>query len=1127
MSFLEDIARARALLAENRRVSLRAIQREFGLDSETLDDFVEELVDVQQVADRDGSVLVFRSEHEGVAAAAGSPSDEPVATPARPEAPVPATAPAASAGERRQLTVLFCDLVDSTRISSMLDPEDWREIVQLYQKSATAIVERFGGHVAQYLGDGILVYFGHPRAHEDDAERAVRAGLSIVRDMPSLNEALPRAGQPVMLQVRIGVHTGPVVLGTMGDHSEQLLAMGQTTNLAARLQDHARPDTVVMSTQTRRLVKGVFLTHDLGTRELKGIDEPVHIIEVESVSGVRSRIELLAVEGLTPLVGREQELGLLDDRFEQAADGYGQAVLINGEAGIGKSRIVQAFQERLGERPHSWLECRCSPYTQDSAFHPMLELLRGALVQRPELDLDNRIAAIENGLRTADFDLAACVPLMTDALGLPLPERYEPLTLAPEGRRKKLINLLVEWVLRLARSQPLVMLIEDLHWIDPSSRELFGELLDQMPRSHVLVLATHRPDFESTWPAKGHMTPMQLSRMTRAQLADLVRKSAKDRVLPEEWLDQIIRRSDGVPLFAEELTRTVLETNPDVDPRGEVPTLHIPETLQDSLMARLDALGPVKELAQLGAVLGREFDYTSLLQISPLVAEALSSALDDAVKEELFYQRGTPPDARYVFKHALIRDAAYQSLVRSQRQRYHLRVAEALIARTPAIVEEQPERVAHHLTEAGESERAIALWQAAGRIAAANSSHGEAILHLRKALRLLEELPHDTDALELRIYVALSASVMSAFGHTSEEMLEITDRLEELIKVLPEELSAFIALWRIANVTTSSKSTEAGYLQAGRVYEAGTQAGEYLLIQAGIFTQAHAIALGGQATQIPDLLSRLRPFDLALDRQASLELGVSPSSMALQWGAWPTWALGFPTQAAVLLDQAIDQARQVGQLHPLAMVLCMGVILPLGSRQWDVLSRQAGEAHDIARENGFPFIENITRIVAVYLRAQSGEPDVAAVASAMQGAGATGNRGGLAVILWAGAEVHRLGGEPDGALRMIDTAFAAAHPLGQHHWDAELHRLRGEILASEKGDAEAGETCFREALDIARGQGARMLELRAATSFARLLRDAGRSAEAQALLGPVYEWFTEGHELPDLVDAKTLLAELD
>ena len=491
----------------------------------------------------------------------GAPLSEQAAPqPAAPPELAPAAPGPAEAAERRQLTVMFCDLVGSTDLSQHLDAEDLRSVVRAYQEAASGAIDRYAGHIAQYLGDGLLVYFGYPQAHEDDAERAVRAGLEILAALRTLNDALePKHG--MRLAARVGIHTGPVVIGAMGGGAKsEVLALGDTTNIAARLEAVAAADTVVISGATRRLVPGMFLLQDLGTPPLKGVATPIHAHAVLQATGVRSRLDV-DPSMLTPLVGRDQELGLLIARWEQAQEGDGQAVLIAGEAGLGKSRLLQAFRERLAAAPHSWLECRCTPYSQGSAFHPLIELVEQGLGFKPHDDPESKLRRLEAGLAYAKLSTSEVVPLIAALLSLPLPDRYPPLRQSPELQRKQTMEALVAWTLALAEQQPLVMLYEDLHWCDPSTVEILGLLLGQSPTAKVLTLLTFRPSFAPPWPARSHVTPLAVNRLSRRQATNMIGGMTRGVPLPDAVVQRIVERADGVPLFVEEVTKMVLESD--------------------------------------------------------------------------------------------------------------------------------------------------------------------------------------------------------------------------------------------------------------------------------------------------------------------------------------------------------------------------------------------------------------------------------------------------------------------------------------------------------------------------------------------------------------------------------------
>ena len=579
--------------------------------------------------------------------------------PIAPEAsPIPS--PLTGQGERRHLTVMFCDLVGSTALSQQLDAETYREIVRAYQARGAEAIERYEGHVVQYLGDGLLVYFGYPQAHEDDAERAIRAGRDVLRGLEMLStRTLAQHG--VAITARVGIHTGPVVVGEMGGgEKKEVLALGDAPNIAARLEGFAEPGSLVVSDATLRLVTGVFVSEDRGVPELKGIQEPIRVHRILQPSGTRSRLD--RATGLTPFVGREQERGLLLDRFEQAQEDLGQAVLIAGEAGIGKSRLVHQLREQLQQTPHSWLECRTSPYTQSSALYPLIELLEGALDFRKEDSAEDTLGRLERGLAYVGLDSDEAVTLFASLLSLRLPERYAPLEMSPQLQRQKTLETLLAWVFALGEKQPLVLVVEDLHWIDPSTLEWLGLLIEQCPTANVLLLMTHRPDFEPPWPGRAHLHAITLSRLSRRQSQQLIAGAIPEAALSDEIVERITSRSDGVPLFVEELAKGLVEA-------GSADSLDIPETLQDSLMARLDRLGEAKLVAQLGSAIGREFEYTLLEAVAPLTEAALREGLDRLVEAELVYRRGLPPRATYTFKHALVQDTAYASLLESANAR--------------------------------------------------------------------------------------------------------------------------------------------------------------------------------------------------------------------------------------------------------------------------------------------------------------------------------------------------------------------------------------------------------------------------------------------------------------------------
>jgi class 3 adenylate cyclase/tetratricopeptide (TPR) repeat protein len=975
MGFLEIVGRAKGYLREHGRISLRALKREFDLDDETLDELAEELVDLQRVASREGNVL----------SRVGPPAVEPDTerapkTPSKVGAASSATAagPPGTKGERRHLTVMFCGLVGSTALGESLDPEELHGLMRDYQEMCAEVFDRCGGQIANYSGDGLLVYFGYPQAHEDDAERAVRAGLGVLGELERSNERF-EARYGARISVRMSIHSGPVVVGELGGSEasgEQIL--GHTMNLAEGLEEAAEPDTVVISTETLRLVQGIFRTRDLGMRSLKGMDEPVRIHQVVSAAGMRSRLDVEAAAGLTPLVGRDQELGLLDDRWAQVREGWGQAMLVCGEAGIGKSRLMQAFRERLAEHAHTWLECRCSPYTQESSLQPVLELQRLALGFKVEEAAELKFRRLEAGLVAAGFDPAETLPLMAALHSLKLPEGYEEPLLGPEGRRKQTLDLLTEWVLRLGREQPLVLLMEDLHWVDPSTLELLGMILDQVARAPVLLLLTYRPAFQPPWGVHSHLTPLLLARLTRAQMGDLVRKAARDRDLDEAWVGEIVRRADGVPLFGEELTRTVVESNPDPPRGGETPAFQIPETLQDLLTARLDMLGPVKELAQLGAVLGREFSYDLLLKVSPLKEERLREALAEAVSEELFYQRGTPPESTYLFKHTLVGDVAYRSLLRSARRRHHLRVAETLLERMPQVAEEQPELVAHHLTQAGEGERAISYWQQAGERANAQVAHEEARSHWLQVRRLVAELEDSPRKLFLELLACGRLALLGwLLGTPSDEIEALFAEGKALAERIPDPRPQTMLQIGYSGFVGMSDGDITRYVSAARE---GLRLAElsgdpvHQLVARGALAQA--LNLAGNPAESLELLDRSiaeRPEDPLAGREIS---GISMWIYAVIERFRALGPLGRLGESDETLARGIELAREHGELQLLSLGLSARVIRGEWSGETNTLLADARQAVEIAERTGVPiFLSTALACLADALRLDGRHPE--------------------------------------------------------------------------------------------------------------------------------------------------------
>ena len=798
-------------------ISYRRMKLSFGLDDDGLEELRSELIGIKQLAaDVNGKRLVLASEGrlarpEGTALPQPLPALRHVEKPTAPAAPSVLSAPvappavaAAPEAERRQLTVMFCDLVGSTALSTGMDPEDLRDVIASYQSRCSAVIRRYDGFVAKYMGDGILVYFGYPRAHEDEAERSVRAGLDIVDAMAELNAAIRRP-PGVELAVRIGIATGPVIVGDQigeGTASETAV-VGETPNLAARLQALAQPNQIVVSSATRAMLGDHFDLEDLGGFELKGFAEPVPAWRVLSARDVESRFAATRTGSSAPLVGRQEEMGLLLRAWEGSCHGRGQVVLIQGEAGVGKSRLVEGLREAAG-KDHIWVALRCSPFHTASAFHPIIEHLKRVFGWEPEDMAPQHLAKLEAGLGGfKTLPLAESVRLFADLMSVPAPEdRYPRLSMTAQQQRDATLDAIVAWLIETAEGSPVLMAWEDLHWADPTTLEALGMLIEQAPTAAMLVVATYRPELTPPWPQRSHMTPITLNRLERPEVETMVGHLAGGRSLPGEVVDHIVAKADGVPLYVEELTKAilgsgVLEARADIYVlTGALAQLHIPETLQDSLMARLDRAPLLREVAQLGSVLGREFAYDMISALAGIEEEMLQRGLGQLVVNELLYQRGRPPRSRYLFKHALIQDAAYQSLLKRTRQHYHERAAKLLEDRFPEVASTQPELVAHHYTEANCPMPAIAYWLRAGAAAARQSANLEAADQFRRGLALVEALsdPRERAERELDLQMALGPALFATKTYIHPDIGRTYSRAWELCRQLGDHPREFTAL---------------------------------------------------------------------------------------------------------------------------------------------------------------------------------------------------------------------------------------------------------------------------------------------------------------------------------------------
>ena len=1163
MTFDDVLGQVRELLRREKRVSYRGLQRRFALDEAYLEDLKEELLfSHPEITEVEGRGLVWNDKppetaEETPAQTTTAPATEllPATSLAQPEQPTPA-------GERRQLTVMFCDVVGSTALSERLDPEDLQTVIRTYQEVSAQVVERYEGYIAQYLGDGLLVYFGYPTAHEDDAARAVRAGLGIISALDRTRSHFP---QPV--QVRIGIHTGPVVVGQMGGGSRQEeLALGETPNIAARVQGQAAPDSVVISTATYSLVQGLFACQDLGPHALKGISAAQSLYQVQSESGAQSRFDVAVRTGLTPLVGRGQELGLLGACWEQAVTGQGQVVLLSGEAGVGKSRLAQAFKDQVIEQTipaePTRLEFRCSPYHHNTALYPMLEYLQ----QRLQFDSADtppaKLVKLEQWLSRFRFPQAATFPLLAALLSLPPPAGRTPLSFSPQKQKQLTLDALVAWLLEEAERGVAYCSWEDLHWADPSTLELLGVLADQVPTARLLVLLTCRPEFHPPWPVRSSMTSLTLSRLDRSRVEAMITQVAGGKTLPTEIVEQVVTKTDGVPLFVEELVKMVVESdfvtavNSHYKLTGPLPALAIPSTLHDSLMARLDRLATAKEVAQLGATLGREFSAELLRAVSPWDVTILDQGLAQLVEAELLFRRGLPPHGQYTFKHALVRDTAYQSLLKRTRQQYHERIARVLEDQFGAVVEAQPELVAQHYTEAGLSGPAIAYWYKAGQQASQRSANIEAMSHLNQGLELLMSLPDTPEQRqqELRFQLALGAVQIAARGYASPEARRTFARARELSEQLGDSSQHFPALVGIATT----------YLVAGEIKTAHQHAAQLLSLAhhqraAALVVPAHSTFgivsfwRGEQAVAREHLERAIALYAPHRDNPSASGVAQDHGVISRSFAALALWVLGYPDQALKRTQEALNLARELAHPYSLAFALGFAARLHQLRREGQLTREQAEATITLCTDQGIPFFLALGTVLRGWALAEQGQTEegITQIRQGLAGWQATGAEVSTPLYLALLAETYGRGGQPNEGLAAVERGLAIADKNEERFYEAELYRLKGELLLNgefrTRNDeqqkktsqpssvhrpsffvhrSEEAEACFHTAIEIARHQSAKSFELRAAMSLVRLWRQQAKLTEAYTLLAEVYGWFTEGFNTKDLREAKTLLDEL-
>lgn len=1042
--------------------------------------------------------------------------------------------------ERRQITVLFCDMVGSTALSEGLDPEDLRDVMREYRQMCDAAIGKVSGYIAQYLGDGILAYFGFPLAHEDDAYRAVQAGLELVNNVSALNTRLKQYNG-LELAIRVGIHTGLVVVGELGDGDKRSLALGQTPNIAARLQDMAERNGIVISNATYMLVHRQFEFAPLGEHNLKGLSQPITLYQVSRELEERKANfdDLTALQ--TPLIGREQESALLIDRLNQAKSGQGHVVLLSGEAGIGKSRLAQFIHESISSESSFIFEGWGSQYYQNSYLHTIIELFRREFGIDNIDNLEEALAAIETPLASYGLPLSDNVPLLANLLSIPLPEdRYPRIQLTPQQQKQKTLDLLLALVIAIAAQRFVAVIIEDLQWIDPTTLELIGMLIDQTPGTNIFVLLTFRTEYTPPWKTRAHLTQIAVNPLTRKQSGRMIGFLTKDKLLPIEVFNEIINKTDGTPIFVEELTKMVLassilkETHDYYELAAPLSSMAIPSTLQDSLMAKLDSLGPEKELAQLSATLGREFGHRLLKAVAGITDKKFETSLTRLVYAELFYRRGLPPEASYTFRHALVYEVAYQSLLKKTRQQYHKHIAATLIEQFPDVIAESPEIVAHHCSEAGDYSAAIKYWITAGKKALQCSANLDAIAHFKHGLASLDGLPdsQQTTGLELTINVSLGVAYMLQKGYAAAEVEATFARAYTLCGKIGDSAEIFpvlAGLWEFyvvrGDLATAQELAQKLYTIAKQstdqvLYLEAQRALGSTYFWRGRLSEAHQYLQRGINVKLEDRQRRISTQSYSQDTEVA---NLSNAACVL-------WLMGFPDKCLETSRQSVALAEQLQHpftrayayfFHSIAFQLCGDVAGTLAESQ-QIIS--------LAEEYKFPFWQATGLMMESWalMQKDADSNHIGVFEDALNAYQNTGSRLAISYFQVLLAELYCQIEDYEQAKKTVDTALQEAGTSGECLFEAELYRVKAvAIIAENPADTGTAQQCLQKAISIAQRQKAKSLELRAATKLCDILMTNGDLQAAKQLLDVALGEFSEGFNSKDLGAAKRLSKSLN
>src|ERR1700730_1721163 len=1026
--------------------------------------------------------------------------------------------------EFRQITVMFSDLVGSTQLSEKLDPEDLQKLIDTYRGECSTAIRRYGGEVARYFGDGVMAFFGWPRAHEDDAVRAIHTALEIVSGVTKISG-------PVTLTCRVGVCSGAVVVGEIGDSGTWSMdAVGETPNVAARLQSLAAANTVLISESTRRLVSAAFDFQDLGLQELKGVTEPLHVYRVLSAKNIASRFEAAHAGSLTPLIGRSTELSLLLDRWQKVKEGDGQVIFLSGIPGVGKSRLLHELKSYIQQEPHVLLHHQCSPYHSQSAFFPVIEQIElAAQLTAREADTD-KIAKLKAYLPRSTDSSIEPVLLIAKLLSIVAENHLELSWLTPQQIKNRTISTLVDMLLAFSVQRPTLCIFEDAHWLDPSTLELLELIISRIDHARVLLIVSCRPEFHPTRISQANATIHSLTRLSRTEVKAMIRDLLRGGSMSQSLIDQIIEKADGVPLYIEELTNSMLSA--PLRPRSTFEgtarpaLLRVPDTLSDALMERLDRVAPSRRLAQIAAVIGREFSYDLLSAASQVDEDDMLSALSLLEQADIIYRVGISPFVRFAFKHVLLRDAIYDSLLRSKRQQIHADIAAILEHDFPELAENQPEVLAYHYQEAGNHQLAIRCWFESGQRALAHSANVEAIANFRKALQLLNALPETPERTkqEIDIQLALGIPLIAVRGYASVETREAFARARILclrLGDIPEYFQALFGLW--GHSWMNGKNDDA--LRMADEFLSRSRA----LSEPVPLMVAHRV-MGSTLLTIGDFQSSANHFEDAI--KLSISKGkqplynlymVEPQAASLLLLTWDLWFLGYPDQSLSRLSNALALAQDLGHPYTVAFAHYMTSVVHLLRGDAARAFESAEKSFEMSQEQRFSLyviLSRISRSRAVGDLGRLGEAR-AEIALGIDEA----RRNGVGVMLpmmdsWL-ADMHAKAGENECALSIVERVLANIGDVTGRSWESELHRQRAQILAAlNPSKVTEAESHLRKSIEVARGQSAKSLELRAATSLAELWRTQGRPDEARALLEPICRWFDEGAETADLRRAR-------